>query len=804
MRSRLIAPIALILGLTVAGFITARVVTEHAARRDGENRAKFAATQVFSRVTQAVALTESLSSLMDDARGTGVTQAQFHRDAFLLMSSAGFLSPNAGAAWVERVPASQRAAYERQIGRPIVSPNAQDSAAGSRSSYLPATLVSGFSPTPVAGIDLSGEPGIAAALDRATRDNYVAATPGGRVAGTGGIIFVAPAPNLIAHVLHRGYVVLFVPNTALRAAAQTRGAKLAVSAAVTAGTLTPVATTRGVVLVVGTAATANPPGGNTLRQAFQSAGQLFAVDVPQQSVQGTAAALPWIILAVGVVLAGLAGALGLYAGRRARAQAEADRIFNLSTDLIAVADFDGHFTRVNPAFERTLGYSSEELCTRPYAEFVHPDDRARTKRATDELSDGREVVEFENRYLRADGSLRWLEWSARSVPGEAVIYAAARDVTERKQLEEEQAALRRVAELVARGAATQEVFDQVTVEASRLLEDNVTLLLRYEPSGAEAELLARSSESMAPPGTLIPVIGDIGIARVWRTGRAARIDDHDGVAGVEVILGKTGASVLAPIVVEGRLWGVLVTGSPVEPLPADTEERLAPFCELVGVAIADAEYRAQLKASRARIVASADEARRRLARDVHDGAQQRLVHALITLKQAQATLDGSDSAVVKLVDESLAQAEVANVQLRELANGILPAALVRGGLRTGIESLLHDTPIPVDAEVLGERLPEAVETTVYFVIAEALTNVMKHAGATRARVRALAAGDRLEVEVSDNGRGGADPANGSGLMGLIDRVDAAGGSMSVSSPAGAGTRLTVTLPIDQSKMQERP
>ena len=157
---------------------------------------------------------------------------------------------------------------------------------------------------------------------------------------------------------------------------------------------------------------------------------------------------------------------------------------------------------------------------------------------------------------------------------------------------------------------------------------------------------------------------------------------------------------------------------------------------------------------------------------------------------------------ILLVDESLAQAEVANVQLRELANGILPAALVRGGLRIGIESLLHNTPLPVDAEVSVERLPQAVETTAYFVIAEALTNVIKHAGASRAGVRALVAGGRLEVEVSDDGRGGADPANGSGLVGLIDRVDAAGGSMSVSSPAGAGTRLTVTLPIDQSKIEE--
>jgi PAS domain S-box-containing protein len=786
MRSRVIAPIALILGLTIAGFITARAVTEHAARRDATNRAESATSQIFSRLAQADVVTASLQAFMDDARGAGVTQKQFAQNAFLVLSPTFFGPgiPPAGAAWVERVPASQRAAYERQIGRPIVSPDAQHrpAPARSRASYLPATLVSG-PPLSVAGTDLSGEPGMAAALEHATRTGPAPVTPsGGSVAGTGGIFFVAPAPNLIAHVLHPGYVVLFVPDAALSAAAHTRG----------------------VTVAAGAAATANPHRGSMLRKTFRRYGQQFAVDVPQRSVHGTAAALPWIILAVGLVLAGLAGALGLNAGRRARAQAQADRIFNLSTDLMAVADFKGYFTRVNPAFTRTLGYSSEELRSRPYILFVHADDRPRTVAAADELSQGREVVEFENRYLREDGSVRWLEWSARSVPGEAVIYAAARDVTERKQLEEEQAALRRVAELVARAAVPQEVFDQVTVEASRLLEDNVTLLLRYAPSGTEAKVVARSSDSVAPPGTRIPVVGDIGIARVWRTGRAARIDDYDGVASAEVILRRIGASVSAPIAVEGRLWGVLLAGNPVEPLPAGTEERLAPFCELVGVAIANAEYRGQLKASRARIVASADEARRRLARDVHDGAQQRLVHTLITLKQAQVALQGSDSAVARLVDESLAQAGVANVQLRELANGILPAALTRGGLRTGIESLLHDTPLPVDVEVPLERLPQAVETTAYFVIAEALTNVIKHAGASRVRVRALATGDRLEIEVSDDGRGGADPANGSGLTGLIDRVDAAGGSMSVSSPAGAGTRLSVTLPIDRSEMQERP
>ena len=396
----------------------------------------------------------------------------------------------------------------------------------------------------------------------------------------------------------------------------------------------------------------------------------------------------------------------------------------------------------------------------------------------------------------------------------ATAIANAQSRAELQSLADEQAALRRVAELVARGAPTQQVFDRVTADAAQVLDGSATVLMRYEPSGAEAQIVAqwpspnmeaRWPAGIVPNGTRIPVVGDIGIARVWRTGRPAQIDDFRGVAGAEVIphLVDGAAAALAPIVVEGRLWGVLITGSPTAPLPAGAGRRLVRFCELVAVAIANAETRAELTASRARIVASADEARRRLARDVHDGAQQRLVHTLIALKQARGELQGADPAVARLLDESLAQAESANAQLRELTNGILPAALAHGGLRAGLEPLLRHAPLPVEAEVLRERLPEPVETTGYFVIAEAVTNVIKHAGASRAHVRALRTEDRLEIEVSDDGRGGADPAAGSGLIGLIDRVDAAGGSMSISSPPGGGTTLTVTLPIEASGLHAR-
>jgi signal transduction histidine kinase len=226
-----------------------------------------------------------------------------------------------------------------------------------------------------------------------------------------------------------------------------------------------------------------------------------------------------------------------------------------------------------------------------------------------------------------------------------------------------------------------------------------------------------------------------------------------------------------------------------------TEHRLARFCELVAAAIANAESRAALNASRARIVAASDDARRRTVRDVHDGAQQRLVHTLITLKRARAALGDHNTETGRLLDESLAQAHTANEQLRELAHGILPAALARGGLRAGVDSLVSHLALPVDTELLAGRLPEPVETAAYFVIAEALTNTVKHAGAGRARVRAIAIGDRLELEVADDGRGGADPAWGPGLTGLADRVETVGGSMTGDSPPGAGTTLSAVLPL---------
>jgi signal transduction histidine kinase len=232
-----------------------------------------------------------------------------------------------------------------------------------------------------------------------------------------------------------------------------------------------------------------------------------------------------------------------------------------------------------------------------------------------------------------------------------------------------------------------------------------------------------------------------------------------------------------------------------EPMPADIESRLSSFAELVATAIANAESRAALAASRARIVAAADQSRRQIERDLHDGAQQRLVHAVIVLKLALKALSDGEPNAGELVAEALRHAEQANFELRELAHGILPAALTRGGLQAGIEALVSRISLPVSVEAPVERLPSGVEATAYFVVSEALTNVVKHARASRVEVTAQLRRGELRVEICDDGVGGARGGHGTGLGGLEDRVAALDGRLVLQSAPGEGTRVCALLPI---------
>ena len=238
----------------------------------------------------------------------------------------------------------------------------------------------------------------------------------------------------------------------------------------------------------------------------------------------------------------------------------------------------------------------------------------------------------------------------------------------------------------------------------------------------------------------------------------------------------------------------VVAASREQDWPAGTEDRIGQFTELVAAAISNVEARAELAASRARIVAATDDERRRVVRDLHDGGQQRLVQTIVTLKLAQRSLRDRDDDLPALMAEALDHAEQATVELRELAHGILPAALSRGGLRAGVAVLASRMPLPVEADVSVDRLPAAVEGTAYFVIAEALTNVAKHARAGSATITAGVEDGMLHVQVRDDGIGGAQP-QGSGLVGLSDRLAALDGRLRVESPADGGTIVAAEIPL---------
>ena len=365
-------------------------------------------------------------------------------------------------------------------------------------------------------------------------------------------------------------------------------------------------------------------------------------------------------------------------------------------------------------------------------------------------------------------------------------------------LAEQQAALRRVATLVARGTPPEEVFAAVIDEVGRLFPVDYAGMARYEPDGKVTAVAARGTTHF-PVGSSLILGGKNTATLVFETGRPVRIDgyaDASGPIGASARERGVRSSVAAPIIVEGRLWGTIGAGSTGEqPLPPDTEARLADFTELVATAIANADSHAALAASRARIVAAADESRRRIERDLHDGAQQRLVHAVIVLKLALQALSNGNANAGELVAEALRHAQQANSELRELAHGILPAALTRGGLRAGVNGLVSRVSLPVSVEVSVERLPAGVEATAYFVVSEALTNVVKHARASCAEVSVRLDSGELRVEICDDGVGGARGDDGTGLGGLADRVSALDGRLVLESPPGGGTRLYARLPV---------
>ena len=355
-----------------------------------------------------------------------------------------------------------------------------------------------------------------------------------------------------------------------------------------------------------------------------------------------------------------------------------------------------------------------------------------------------------------------------------------------------------MATLVAHESSPPEVSAAVAKEVAGLLGVENMRMVRYE-ADATVTVVAEWGEPDAafPVGSRLPLGGKNIASQVLRTERPARIEYAEATGAVGAYARSMGSrsAVGAPIVVGGRLWGVMVATSPeAGSLPADTESRLENFTDLVATAISNTEAREEVAASRARIVAATDEERRRVVRDLHDGAQQRLVHTIITLKLARRAVQNEREDAAALLTEALDHAEQATAELRELAHGILPAVLTQGGLRAGVDALASRMPVAVENGVSVGRLPAAVEATAYFVVAEALTNVAKHARAERAVVTARVEDGTLVVHVRDDGVGGAQ-RNGSGLTGLTDRLAALDGELRVESPADRGTVVAATIPL---------
>jgi signal transduction histidine kinase len=365
----------------------------------------------------------------------------------------------------------------------------------------------------------------------------------------------------------------------------------------------------------------------------------------------------------------------------------------------------------------------------------------------------------------------------------------------------EQAALRRVATMVAGGTPAPALFGRVCEELGELLAVKSTDMIRYEDERFATVVGSWTGNDTPsfPVGERIAVEGETVTAKLYRSGRPERVDDYDEVEGeLAERLREFGihSVVGAPIYVAGRLWGgIMVSSELAHAFPAGTEVRISSFAELVTAALADVDAREQLAASRARIVEAADAARRRIERDLHDGAQQRLVSIALSLRRLESSFEPNSAATRELA-VARAELDAALEELRELARGIHPSILTDRGLEAALAAVAGRSTVPVELDLDScGKLPLSVQTTAYFVVVEALTNASKHAHSKRIEVRVAVDEGHAKVEVSDDGSGGVDPARGSGLSGLADRVSALGGTLEIESPAGAGTTIRARMPV---------
>jgi PAS domain S-box-containing protein len=491
--------------------------------------------------------------------------------------------------------------------------------------------------------------------------------------------------------------------------------------------------------------------------------------------------------------------------------------------LVCVLDSDGQILLFNDACERSTGFQRAEVIGHDARELLIPSEEAeafgdvlayiwRTGLSSPqvghwETKDGdRRLIAWSNKLVAADdGRDSYLVTTGIDLTKSAsqTEGALAGDVeaklAEVGRLAQEQRALRRVATLVASEATPDRVFSIVSEESARVLEVNATAVFRYEGDDTATVVGRHDRDGVGvfEVGDRILADDNTAIGRARDSGLPARVHDYfaiDSDVAKTMIGAGYRSTVAAPIFVAGIPWGAVAIAS-TETLPTDSEARLMAFCELVSLAVASAQAREDLQSSRARIVKAGDEQRRKLERNLHDGAQQRLVSLALTLRLARTKVESDPASLEPILGGAAEELNKALEELRELARGLHPAALTEQGLAPAVRTLGERLPIEVKVDELGERLPDHLEATAYYICSEALTNVAKHAGATSARVTFAREADVLRFEISDDGRGGADPRSGSGILGLRDRAEAAGGTLFVISPPGKGTVVTGMLPL---------
>jgi PAS domain S-box-containing protein len=493
--------------------------------------------------------------------------------------------------------------------------------------------------------------------------------------------------------------------------------------------------------------------------------------------------------------------------------------------LVCVLDRRGRILFFNDACERTTGFTRHEVLGRDARDFVIPPEERpafgdvlayvwSTGLSSPVVGHwltkegGRRLIAWSNKPVRDDkGAVEYLvtsgldltEHDGEAANGDALSGDRDAKLAEIGRLAQEQRALRRVATLVASEASPEQVFAAVSEECARVLEVTTSAVLRYEGNDTATVVGRHTRDGIGafPLGSRVEAAQTTTIGRILESGKPERIDDYSTLPGETAeMMQRVGyrSTVSAPIVVAGLLWGAVTVAS-TELLPADSESRLGAFCELVSLAVASAQAREDLRRSRARLVRAGDDQRRKFERNLHDGAQQRLVALALTLRVARAKLAIAPQKADELLAEATAELDDALGELRELARGLHPVLLTDHGLRPALARLTERTSVPVELDIPERRFPEEVEATAYYIASEALVNITKHAEASTARVVVTTDGDALRIEITDDGKGGADPALGTGILGLRDRAEAAGGSLVVISRPGIGTVVTGVLPL---------